>query len=96
MKIMLKILLAPFILLLYLLVLFLTFILSVSAALLNVAATVLTLLAIAMLILESVPNGIALLIIAWLISPVGLPLFAARLLGWIENLRVSLWAWLNE
>ena len=96
MKTMLKILLAPFILLLYLLVLFLTFILSVSAALLNVAATVLTLLAIAMLILESVPNGIALLIIAWLISPVGIPLFAARLLGWLENLRAYFWDWLNE
>ena len=96
MKIMLKILLAPFILLLYLLVLFFTFILSVSSALLNVAASLLAILAIATLILESVPNGIALLISAWLISPVGLPLFAARLLGWIENLRVSLWAWLND
>lgn len=96
MKIMLKILFAPFILPLYLLVLFFTFILSVSSALLNVAASLLAILAIATLILESVPNGIALLIIAWLISPVGLPLFAARLLGWIENLRVSLWAWLNE
>jgi len=96
MKTMLKILLAPFILLLYLLVLFLTFILSISAALMNVAATLLAILAIAMLILESVPNGIALLIIAWLFSPVGLPLFAARLLGWIENLRTSFWDWLND
>lgn len=96
MKTILKILCAPFILTLYLLILFLTFILSVSAALLNVAATLLTILAIATLILESVPNGIALLIIAWLISPVGLPLFAARLLGWIENLRTCFWSWLND
>ncbi len=96
MKIMLKILFAPFILLLYLLVLFFTFILSVSAALLNVAASLLAILSIATLILESVPNGIALLIIAWLISPVGLPLFAARLLGWIENLRANFWSWLND
>ena len=96
MKIMLKILCAPFILLLYLLILFLSFILSISAAILNIAATVLALLAIATLILESVPNGITLLIISWLISPVGLPLFAARLLGWIENLRVSFWSWLNN
>ena len=96
MKIMLKILLAPFILLLYLLVLFLSFILSISAAILNIAATVLAILAIATLILESLPNGIALLIIAWLISPVGLPLFAARLLGCIENLRASFWDWLND
>ena len=56
----------------------------------------LAILAIATLILESVPNGIALLIIAWLISPVGLPLFAARLLGCIENLRASFWDWLND
>jgi len=96
MKTILKILCAPFILTLYLLILFLTFILSVSAALLNVAATLLAILAIATLILESVPNGIALLIIAWLISPVGLPLFAARLLGCIENLRASFWDWLND
>ncbi|MBQ2957721.1 MAG: succinate dehydrogenase [Clostridia bacterium] len=96
MKIMLKILCAPFILLLYLLILFLSFILSISAAILNVAASLLAILAIATLILESVPNGIALLIIAWLISPVGLPLFAARLLRWIENLRASFWSWLND
>ena len=96
MKIMLKILCAPFILLLYLLILFLSFILSISAAILNIAATVLALLAIATLILESIPNGVALLIIAWLISPVGLPLFAARLLGWFENLRASFWDWLND
>ena len=96
MKTILKILCAPFILTLYLLILFLTFILSVSAALLNVAATLLAILAIATLILESVPNGVALLIIAWLISPVGLPLFAARLLGWFENLRASFWDWLND
>ena len=96
MKIILKILCAPLILMLYLLILFLSFILSISAAILNIAATILALLAIATLILESVQNGIALLVIAWLISPVGLPLFAARLLGWIENLRASFWDWLND
>ena len=95
MKLILKVLLAPFIFIAYVLILFFTFSLSVSTTILNIAATLLGVLAIATMLLESAANGAVLMIIAWLISPIGLPMLAGCVLDKAEGMRCKLWQWLS-
>ncbi len=95
MKFILKILLAPMVYMMYLLILFLTFVLSISTVILNIAATLIGMLAVFAMISESVSNGIIMLVIAWLFSPVGLPMFAGWLLEKAESLRCGIWHWLS-
>ena len=66
---------------------FFTFLLSVSAAVLGIAAAVLGLLGLAILILDSTVNGVIVLGIAFLISPYGLPMLAAWLIAQLHGLR---------
>jgi len=89
MKFILKILLAPMVYVMYLLILFLTFVLSLSTVILNIAATLIGMLAVFAMITESVSNGIVMLVIAWMLSPVGLPMFAGWLLEKAESLRTG-------
>ena len=43
-----------------------------------------------MLVTYSVQNGIILLVIAFLVSPFGLPMLAVRLLGFLQNANYTL------
>lgn len=56
------------------------FVLSISTSLLSIVASIFTLLAVVMFIIGSNGNAFALLILAALISPMGLPAIADKLL----------------
>ena len=53
----------------------------------GLASTLVALLGIAVLVTYSPQNGIILLVIAFLVSPVGLPMAAAWLVGKVQDLR---------
>ena len=87
MRVLLKILAAPIVLVLTLFVWICSAALYCSSLLFGLASTVVGLLGTAVLVTYSVQNGIILLIIAYLISPIGLPMAAAWLLGRMQSLR---------
>ncbi|MDD3231570.1 MAG: CD1845 family protein [Oscillospiraceae bacterium] len=87
MKFLLKIVFAPAIALLALFVWLCMGLLYCSSFVFGIAGTVIALLGVAVLITYSVQNGIILLVIAFLVSPVGLPMAAAWLLSKVQDLR---------
>ena len=86
-RIILKILFLPIILLLALFVWICSGLLYCTAFILGFISSVITLFAIIIMFIYPVHNGIILLVFAFLISPVGLPMIAAWLLGKIQGLR---------
>ena len=87
MKLILKILTAPVTLLISLFVWLCAGLISCSAIVFKIASALLTLAALAVLFLSSVRNGIILLTLAFLVSPVGLPLLAVKLLGGLQSVN---------
>lgn len=87
MKLILKILTAPVTLLVSLFVWLCAGLISCSAIVFKIASALLTLAALAVLFLSSVRNGIILLALAFLVSPVGLPLLAVKLLGGLQSVN---------
>ena len=57
-------------------------------------STVIALLVVAVLITYSPQNGAILLVIAFLISPMGLPLAAIWLLGKVQDLKFAIQDWM--
>ena len=51
------------------------------------ASALVSILGVAVLVTYSVKNGIILLIIAFLVSPLGIPMLATRLLALLQSLR---------
>lgn len=94
MRILLKILFAPVMLALILFVNFFAFLLTVSSVFFGIAGTVFAILAAILFFAVNRTNGIIVLIFAFLISPFGLPLLAAWLLGKVQQLRYALQDWL--
>ena len=87
MKLILKILTAPVTLLISLFVWLCAGLISCSAIVFKIASALLTLAALAVLFLSSVRNGIILLALAFLVSPMGLPLLAVKLLGGLQSVN---------
>ena len=87
MKLILKIFTAPVTLLISLFVWLCAGLISCSAIVFKIVSALLTLAALAVLFLSSVRNGIILLVLAFLVSPVGLPLLAVKLLGGLQSLN---------
>lgn len=87
MKFVLKILFAPVIAALVVLVSALALILNLSAWVFGIASTILGILGLAVLLLDNAANGGIILVIAFLVSPVGLPMLAAWMLGQIQRFR---------
>lgn len=87
MKFVLKILFAPVIAVLVVLVSVLALILNLSAWVFGIASTILGILGLAVLLLDNVVNGVIILVIAFLVSPIGLPMLAAWMLGQIQRFR---------
>lgn len=87
MRLLLKILFAPVILILTVFVWLCMGLLYCSAFLFGLAASSVALLGLAVLVTYSVQNGIILLVIAFLVSPMGLPMAAAWLLGKLQDFR---------
>ena len=86
-KVLLGILLVPAVLALKLLILFLTFVMAVSSTVLGIVSALLGLLAVLTCFVLSWQNGLGMLIVAWLVSPLGIPLAAAWALGGLEKLE---------
>lgn len=84
MKIILKVLLAPFTLVLDLFTWTCIGLISCSSILFGLVSGIVSLLAITVLVTYSVKNGLILLTIAFLFSPMGLPMLAVKLLGILQ------------
>ena len=65
-------------------------VLYLSSLVLGVISTIVGLLGLAVLVTYSVKNGIILLVIAFLVSPMGLPMAAAWLVGKVQDLRYAI------
>ena len=94
MRILLKILFAPVMLALILFVNFFAFLLTVSSVFFGIAGTVFAILSAILFFAVNRTNGIIVLIFAFLISPFGLPMLAAWLLGKVQQLQYALQDWL--
>ena len=90
MRMIFKILAVPVVLVLTLTVWLCAALLGLSAFLLGLAGTVVGLLGLAVLVTYSVKNGIILLVIAFLVSPLGLPMLAVRILGLLQDANYAL------
>ena len=84
---------APIILLLTLFVWLCTGLIYISGLVLGLFSTVIALLGVAVLITYSPQNGVILLVMAFLISPMGLPLVAIWLLGKVQSLKFAIQDW---
>ena len=86
MKILLKILFAPVIAALAILIRLCAFVLQLSAWIFGLAGTILAILSI-FVFLDSIVNGCIILFTAFLVSPFGLPMLAAWMIGQVQKVR---------
>ena len=87
MRFLLKVVFAPAIAILAVLIWFCGLTLKLSAWVFGIIGTVLGILGLAILLLDSVTNGIIVLVIAFLASPLGLPMLAAWMIGQMQRFR---------
>ena len=90
MKAILKVLTFPIVLILDLFTWICVGLISCSAVLFKLASAVLAILAVAVLITYSVQNGLILLTLAFLVSPLGLPMIAVWLLSGLQKISGSI------
>lgn len=90
MKAILKVLTFPIVLILDLFTWICVGLISCSAILFKLASAILAILAVAVLITYSVQNGLILLTLAFLVSPLGLPMIAVFLLGSLQKISGAL------
>ena len=81
---------APVILVLTLFVWLCMGLIYISGLVLGLLSMVIALLGVAVLLTYSLQNGLILLVMAFLISPVGLPLAAIWLLGKVQSLKFAI------
>ena len=86
MKILIRLLTAPISLVAWLCI----GLLYVSSFLFGLASAALAVLAVLVMLAGSLTNGIILLVIAFLVSPLGLPLLAVQMLGGLQRMRDTL------
>lgn len=86
-KLLLKIVIAPVILLLTLAIWICVGIVYVSGMVLSLVSMVFVLLGVGVLVTYSLQNGLILLMIAYLLSPFGLPKLAFWMLGKVQDLK---------
>ena len=92
-KCLLVIVTAPVVLVLTLFVWLCMGLIYISGLVLGLLSTVIALLGVAVLITYSPQNGVILLVMAFLISPRGLPLAAIWLLGKVQDLKFAIQDW---
>ena len=93
-KCLLMIVTAPVILVLTLFVWLCMGLIYISGLVLGLLSTVIALLGAAVIITYFPQNGVILLVIAFLISPMGLPLAAIWLLGKVQDLKFAIQDWM--
>ena len=87
MKLILTILAAPVIAILVVFIWLCALLLRLSAWVFGIVSTILGVLGLAVLILDNVTNGIIILVFAFLVSPMGLPMVAAWMIGQMQRFR---------
>ena len=87
MKFILKILFAPVIAILAVTIWIFALMLKISAWFFGIIGTIFGILGLAILLLDSITNGIIVLVIAFLVSPIGLPMLAAWTIGQMQRFR---------
>ena len=92
-KLLLMIAVAPIVVALTLFVWICLGLVYVSGLVLGIISMILALLGVAVLITYSPQNGVILLVMAFLISPMGLPLAAIWLLGKVQSLKFAIQDW---
>ena len=92
MKLILKILAAPIVTVLAILVWLCAFLLRFSSFAFGLAALLLGILSVALFVTGDIKNGCIMLAITFLVVPYGLPMLAVRLLGLIQRLRYAIQA----
>lgn len=90
MKLIIKILLSPIVLTIDLLTWFFVGLISYSSILFRLASGIVALLGIAVLVTYSVKNGLILLTIAFLVSPLGLPMIAVGILSGLQSISAAI------
>ena len=90
MRLILKILAAPIVAVLTLFVWICSGLLYCSAFILGLAGTILGILGVLVLLTSTVTNGIIVLVMAFLVSPFGIPMAAAWLIGALQGVNYSL------
>ena len=93
-KCLLMIVTAPVVLVLTLFVWLCTGLIYISGLVLGLLSTVIALLGVAVLSTYSPQNGVILLVRAFLISPMGLPLAAIWLLGKVQDFEFAIQDWM--
>ena len=95
MKTLLKILAVPVTLIFSLLIWLCTFLIGRAVFLFQLASAVLGLLALIVLLTTSVKNGLILLGIALVVSPIGIPMLAVKLLGGFQGVNQALKSYIH-
>lgn len=91
MKLIFKIFALPFLLVLSLLAAVLVFLFDVAGWFLSLASGILAVIAVGLFVLQHQPvGGVAFLVLAFLLSPYGLPAIAEFLIGLLDELNYSL------
>ena len=85
MKLLLKVMLAPVLVFLAVLIWLCGLTLKLSAWVFGIIGAIFGMLGLAILLLDSLTNGIIVLLIAFLASPLGLPMLAAWMLGQMQK-----------
>ena len=87
MKTLLKIIFAPVVAIFALVIWLCGLVLSMSAWIFGILGTLLGILGLMILLFDSTTNGVIVLIFAFLVSPVGVPMIAAWMIGQMQKLR---------
>lgn len=90
MKLLIKIVLFPLVLVIDLLTWVMIGTISCTSIVFRIAGSLMAVLAIAVLLTNSVSNGLILLGIAFLASPMGIPMLAVKLLGGLQSIAASI------
>ena len=90
MKLIIKILLSPIVLTIDLLTWIFVGLISCSSILFRLSSGIVALLGVAVLVTYSVKNSLILLTIAFLVSPLGLPMIAVSILAGMQNISTAI------
>jgi len=90
MKIIFKILSAPFVVILTLVVAFMQFLFHISGWVFGLVSGLLGIIGVVTLFTGTIFNGVALLVIAFLVSPYGIPMLAVHLTVGLQSINYAL------
>lgn len=90
MKLLIKIVLFPLVLVIDLLTWVMVGTISCTSIVFRIAGSLMAVLAIAVMLTSSVTNGLILLATGFLVSPMGIPLLAVKLLGGLQSIATSI------